>query len=157
MTPQIGAFGVVRTEGWGAAVIRAVTNSPVNHAFVHVGDGVIVEAQPKGARTLRATHYPNAIWSHRDLQGHGPAIAAAARRLVGTPYSWVDVVCIGLADLFGWHVPAAVRKRLSRRGELMCSQLVDTAYHDGGIELFTDGRIPGDVAPSDLYDLITKE
>jgi hypothetical protein len=39
----------------------------------------------------------------------------------------------------------------------MCSQLVDLSYHEAGVELFDDGRIPGDVSPGDLLDLIQAE
>jgi hypothetical protein len=92
-----------------------------------------------------------------DLGVKGSAIAHAAWALIGTPYSWVDDACIGLADLFGWHVPQAVRSRLNRRTRLMCSQLVDVAYRDAGITLFRDGRVPGDVAPADLLDVIRAE
>ena len=35
---------------------------------------------------------------------------------------------------------------------LICSQLVDEAYGWGaGVQLFTDGRLPGLVSPGDLY------
>jgi cell wall-associated NlpC family hydrolase len=152
--PEVGAFGVVRTNGLAARLIRAVTRSTVNHAFIYVGGGAVVEARPSGAGFAAVAAYPNAIWSHMDLQGKGPAIADAARALVGTPYSWVDCACIGLADLFGWHVPGPVRDRLTSRRHLMCSQLVDLANHEGGIDLYSDGRIPGDVAPGDLLHLI---
>jgi cell wall-associated NlpC family hydrolase len=84
------------------------------------------------------------------------AIATAARSLVGTPYSWVDDVCIGLADLFGWHVPEPVRKRLNRRDRLQCSQLVDRAYAKAGVQLF-HGRVAGDVSPQDLLALIVSQ
>ncbi|MGZ4556081.1 MAG: hypothetical protein ACXVXZ_10125 [Mycobacteriaceae bacterium] len=153
--PDLGAFGVSATSGWKAWVIRAVTRSAVNHAFVYVGNGQIVEANPSGAAVGNVDEYPHAIWSHMTLttqQRH--AIANAADTLVGTPYSWVDDACIGLADLFGWHVPEPVRARLSRRSRLMCSQLVDVAYSKAGVHLFPDGRIPGDVSPGDLLHLI---
>lgn len=153
--PDLGAFGVVRTNGWVAWAIRKVTRSEVNHAFVYVGNGEIVEANPSGAAWASVDEYPNAIWSHMPLttqQRH--AIANAATSLVGTPYSWVDDACIGLADLFGWHVPEPVRHRLNRRDRLMCSQLVDVAYSKAGVHLFPDGRIPGDVSPGDLLRLI---
>ena len=153
MTPALGAFGVVRTGGWVARGIRWVTHSTVNHAFVYVGDGKIVEAEPSGA-ILAPIHYSDIIWSAAPPRGKGAAIAAAAKKLVGTPYSWLDCACIGLAKLFGWHVPGPVRARLNRRERLMCSQLVDTAYLDAGVHLFSDGRIPGDVSPGDLLDLI---
>ncbi len=154
--PDLGDFFVVRTEGWAARVIRVVTRSDVNHAGVYVGDGRIVEAQPAGAAFNQVDAYPNARWSHVPLSGvQRQAIVAEAVALIGTPYSWVDVVCIGLADLFGWSVPEPIRHRLRGKGELMCSQLVDTAYLRAGVHLFNDGRLPGDVAPSDLERFTT--
>ena len=155
--PALGAFGVTATNGWKAWVIRAVTRSTVNHAFVAVGNGRIIEANPFGADLGWVGEYPHAIWSDAPPDGKGPAVAAAAIRLKGTPYSWIDDACIGLADVFGWHVPEPVRKRLTRRTRLMCSQLVDTAYRDAGLELFHDGRIAGDVSPGDLLDVILAE
>ncbi len=153
--PDLGEFGVVRTNGWAGLGIRIITRSTVNHAFVYVGDGLIVEAQPAGARLAPASLYPGALWSGPGLTaGLGEAIAAAARALVGTPYSWVDCAAIGLTDTLGWHVPEAVRRRLNRRDRLMCSQLVDTAYALGGVHLYDDGRIAGDVSPGDLLLLI---
>lgn len=153
--PELGAFGVTATTGWKAWVIRAVTRSTVNHAFIYVGNGEIVEANPSGAAWASVDKYPHAIWSHTALttqQRH--AIANAADTLVGTPYSWVDDACIGLADLFGWHVPEPVRHRLNRRDRLMCSQLVDRAYTKAGVHLWNDGRLEGDVSPGDLLHLI---
>ncbi|MGZ4542071.1 MAG: hypothetical protein ACXVXI_02870 [Mycobacteriaceae bacterium] len=155
MTPGLGAFGVVRTNGRWARLIQLVTHSTVNHAFIHVGHGRIVEANPDGADLGTLAEYPHAIWDTMPLTDtQREAVVAAAVSLLGTPYSWVDCACIGLADLFGWHVPEPVRHRLNRRDRLMCSQLVDVAYQRAGIHLFPDGRVPGDVAPSDLYGLI---
>jgi len=153
--PDLGAFGVVRTNGWPAWGIRLVTRSTVNHAFVHVGGGRIVEARPGGATYGTVAAYPDAVWSHLPLTSkQGADVAAAAESLIGTPYSWVDCAAIGLADTLGWHVPEAVRRRLNRRDRLMCSQLVDTAYARAGVQLFNDGRVPGDVSPQDLLLLI---
>ena len=152
--PDLGAFGVVRTNGWAARGIRWVTRSDVNHAFVHVGDGQIIEARPSGAGYNHVESYPGALWSTLPDKAAGAKVAAAAVSLIGTPYSWVDCAAIGLADTFGWHVPRVVRARLARADRMMCSQLVDEAYRRAGIELFSDGRIPGDVAPNDLERLI---
>jgi uncharacterized protein YycO len=162
--PELGAFGVTATAGWKAWVIRKVTRSAVNHAFVYVGHGHIVEANPSGAALSEASKYPDAIWSTMPLtQDQRERIVVAsigattANHGRGIPYSWVDVACIGLADLFGWHIPPTVRNRLNRRDRLMCSQLVDTEYLAAGVHLEADGRVPGDVAPSDLLDLIEHE
>ena len=163
MAPELGAFGVTATTGPAAWVIREITHSPVNHAFGYVGpqtftyNGVryvhepaVVEANPSGAALAPLFVYPHAIWSPAPPDGKGAEVAAAYLSLLKTPYSWIDDACIGLTDVFGWHVPGPVRKRLNRRDRLECAQLVDVAWLKCGMHLFADGRIPGDVAPSDL-------
>lgn len=154
--PAVGEFGVVRTGGWAGWLIRTVTRSEVNHAFVYVGRGRIVEAEPNGARLGYADAYPDAIWSGVAItEGKGFDIANAARSLLGTPYSWLDCVSIGLAHIFGGHrIPMFIRRRITRTDRLMCSALVDYAYHLGGVDLYDDGRLFGDVSPGDLLDLI---
>ena len=155
MSPQLGDYFVVRTTGWAAWGIRLVTASPVNHAGVYVGNGLIVEAESAGARMVHASIYPDAIWSHLDLTpAQRRSIGEAAKAKIGTPYSWLDDAAIGAAKLLGRALPAFVRDRLKSKGRLMCSQLVDVCYHEAGVDLFTDGRYPGDVSPGDLYDLI---
>ena len=37
---------------------------------------------------------------------------------------------------------------------MICSQLVDEAYKRAGVQLFDDNRLPGDVDPNDLWELI---
>jgi uncharacterized protein YycO len=155
--PVPGDFAVVATPGIMARLIRLVTRSTVNHAFMLVAPGRIIEAKPSGAQVVLLANYDGMpqTWSDMDLS---PTVRAAivdhALDHLGDPYSWVDDACIGLADLFGWHVPAAVRRRLARPDRLMCSQLVDVAYLEAGVHLWDDGRLPGDVAPSDLLLLI---
>ena len=152
-----GDYCVVATPGVIAWLIRAVTRSTVNHAFILTDPAEIIEADPSGAQQAILAKYDGMYqaWSDMDLS---PTVRAAiidhALDHVGDPYSWLDDACIGLADLFGWHVPAWVRRRLARTDRLMCSQLVDIAYLEAGVHLFSDGRIPGDVAPSDLLALI---
>jgi len=165
--PTPGDFCVVATPGIMARLIRIVTRSTVNHAFILVAPGRIIEADPSGAKETDLARYDGMyqVWSDMDLSPTvRAAIVDAAHKYtcikkvdgicVGAPYSWVDDLCIGLADLFGWHVPAWVRTRLGRPDRLMCSQLVDQCYLDAGVHLFSDGRIPGDVAPASLLTLI---
>ena len=155
--PTLGDFCVVATPGIMARLIRLVTRSTVNHAFILVAPGRIIEADPHGAVEANLANYDGMpqTWSDMDLS---PLVRAAiidhALDHVGDPYSWVDDLCIGLADLFGWHVPTWVRTRLGRPDRLMCSQLVDQCYLDAGVHLFSDGRIPGDVSPASLLTLI---
>lgn len=160
--PDLGAFGVVRTHGLAADVICEVTNSTVNHAIGYCGpqtfdycgvhyvdEPAIIEANPSGAALAPLWKYTGVIWSPAPPDGKGQAVADAYLSLLGTPYSWVDDACIGLAHLFGWHIPEPIRKRLNRRDRLECAQLIDVGWLKCGLHLFK-GLIPGDVAPSDL-------
>ena len=139
--PDLGAFGVVRTHGLPADVICAVTNSTVNHAIGYCGpqtfdycgvhyvdEPAIIEANPSGAALAPLWKYADVIWSPAPPDGKGQAVADAYLSLLGTPYSWVDDACIGLAHLFGWHIPEPIRKRLNRRDRLECAQLIDVGW-----------------------------
>lgn len=150
--PNLGDFGVTATGGWVARKIREITHSPVNHAFVYIGSGRIVEGEPHGAANSSVDRYPAAIWYSAPSEV-GALIASRALRLVGTPYNYLDIAAQAVVRVLGWKAPRFVLARLSRSDRLQCAQLVDLAYHQAGVELFPDGRPGGLVAPSDLYDL----
>lgn len=177
VTPQPGDYLVTKTGGpWydrlAAKLIRFDTNSPVNHAAVAVGptethpEGAIIEARPGGAGYNSIGAYPGATWSTGRLpEALTPTdeqrrkIVACATTFIGTPYSWLDIVAIGLAqkrlgkvvDGDEWWV-----KRVSGDGHLICSQLVSEAWREAGIALIP-GRLDGLVSPGDLYDLLQPE
>lgn len=152
-----GDFATVATPGIAGRLIRLVTRSRVNHAMVYIGYGHVLEADPHGAQLSPVANY-NGLdlhWSALPLTDVERAkIVTAALAHEGAPYSWVDDACIGVARIFGVHVPEWVRKRLAGTDHLQCSQLVDVSYSEAGIDLFTDSRLPGDVAPGDLDALI---
>lgn len=152
--PLPGDFGVTATPGFGSWVIRVVTRSKYNHAFVVIGAGQCIEGEPGGARYNRLANYPHAVYSSFPLTGPQRAgIVAWATKHLGTPYSWLDDLEIGLVDLFGW-APKWMRARLRSDATLQCAQLVDAAYHAAGVQLFDDGRPAGGVSPADLARLI---
>ncbi len=167
--PNLGDFGVCPTYGnWRdrliGRIIRWDTSSPVNHAFVYIGDGLIVEAQPGGATRSPYDRYRNTFWSTgkialNDTERAG--IVAAARADVGVPYGWWDIVAIAFVQKRWFHgrlgrnwLWKRLAARVSRNGTLICSQLVDEAYATGGVALFADGRPAGSVSPGDLFTLI---
>lgn len=130
--------------------------APVQHAFIYVGNGEIVQAMPGGAELIPLEEASEPVaWS----TGHFALTAAdrvricgAARGLVGTPYSFLDYASIALAH---YRIrPAWVRDFVADSGHLICSQLVDEAYLRADVHLFSDGRLPGDVTPGDLWKLL---
>lgn len=153
--PQPGDIGVVSTSGFVAAGIRVITRAPVNHAFVYIGGGHLIEGDPKGAQWNDVTSYPGALWLGKLSVGLTDAqrttITQWAVAHIGTPYSWIDDAEIGFTDLFGW-APGFMRKRLRSDKTLMCSQLCVAAYAAAGVTLFP-GRPAGAVSPGDLYKL----
>lgn len=169
--PPVGTIGVVSTAHAASLltrftswVIRFDTESPVNHAFVYVGKGQILEARPRGSGFSRWDFYPGTIWLASIKPPDKPAVvqAAEALKLCGIPYNWLDLVAIGIAQR-RWspelqqqwdagHEPWWV-KRVSDDGRLICSQLCDLYYRRLGRRLFNDGRLSGLVSPGDLLAL----
>ncbi|MFE0326307.1 hypothetical protein ACFW08_05760 [Streptomyces sp. NPDC058960] len=160
-TPMLGDFALTKIRGLAGAFVNAGQHlvgdgSPVQHAFVYVGDGQVVQAMPGGAELIPLEEASEPVlWS----SGRIPLTAAdrvricgAARGLVGTPYSFLDYASIALA--YYRIRPAWVRDFVADSGHLICSQLVDEAYLRAGVHLFDDGRIPGDVTPGDLWRLL---
>lgn len=161
--PQPGDFGLTSISGDVGTLIRVgqFLNgdgfSVYEHAFVYVGGGQIVEAEPGGARLAGLDKYAGrpVAWSSgkvglTDVQR--AAVVAAARARVGTPYSALDYFAIA-AHRFRLPVPG-LRKFIASTGHEICSQLVDRVFLDAGVHLYDDGRWEGYVTPAALYDLI---
>lgn len=126
------------------------------HAFVYVGDGQIVEAEPGGARLAGVSEYDGRplLWSTGRIpltDEQRTAVVAAARGFLGVPYGFADYLSLALLRFRirpGW-----VKRRVASNRTMICSQLVDASYLAAGVHLYADGRLPGDVTPGDLYRL----
>jgi uncharacterized protein YycO len=146
MDVRPGDFGLVRIVGGVGRMIRVGQwllgdgFADFEHAFVYVGDGRIVEAQPGGARETGLADYEGRpiVWS----TGKVPVTGEQRAAIVAAAYSYLGV-----------RVPL-VRRFVADAGHMICSQLVDQCYQDAGVHLFADRRWPGDVTPGDLYRLI---
>lgn len=156
--PQPGDIGLVRVKGRVGALIRLGQwlngdgARDYEHAFVFVGAGRIVEAEPGGALLGYLGEYADRpiAWLHCPA-GRGPAVADAARQLIGRPYSWLDYLALAAHRL---HIPVpGLRRYIGDTGHLICSQLADQAAQMGGWTLFADSRWPGFVTPGALDDL----
>ena len=119
------------------------------HAGVYVGDGDVIEAEPGGARLAALSEYDTdpVLWLRCPPQ-YGPAVAAAALALKGTPYSFLDYLAITDHTL---HIPFPGLEAFVRStNHEMCSALADLAAQRGGWVLYNDLRWNGYVRPIDL-------
>ena len=142
-------------SGGGARAARWV------HAIYMVSPGVIVEAEPHGARRVPLTYDPEGLWWSTGIIGKPVAnrmksVAAvnefaAANGGKGIGYSFADYLAIAAHR---WHVPApGLQQFIETSKHLICSQLVDRGENLGGTHLFTDDRWDGFVRPADLAAL----
>lgn len=120
----------------------------------------IVQAMPSGAEEIGigAEHWTDRyVYVRPDYSGpwvpNGDAVARAARAYVGTPYSFLDYAAI--AGLHAGIRNGPVRRYVRSTGHMICSQLADQALTDAGFHVFTDGRLPQDVMPIELYRKLT--
>lgn len=132
-------------------------NAEFSHAFIVTGPNEVVEAQIRGVRvdTLDKYNDTNTIFVGIALTDtQQDAIVKAARQLVGTPYSFLTYFYLLL-----WRIgikPKGLGDYIASNKELICSATADLVYSRAGIKLFDDGRLPGNVTPADLAELILK-
>lgn len=125
-------------------------SSRFTHAYIVLDDDSVIEAQPGGAVVGKLADYKNkAIYIQLDLTDEQrETIVDEARRLEGTPYSFLDYFALTLAR-FGIK-PKWLKRYIANTGHMICSQLCDEVYRRAGIHLFKDGRLPQEVTPGDL-------
>ncbi|GAA2138371.1 hypothetical protein GCM10009760_19660 [Kitasatospora kazusensis] len=162
--PQPGDFAVVRMGGSVGRLIRIGQwlngdgFADYEHAFVYVGDGELVEAQPGGAVLTPLADYEGRpiLWSTGHIvldDEQRRAVVAAARGYLGVPYSAADYLALATHR---FHLPVSplLKGFVADTRHMICSQLVDQCYRDAGVRLFADGRWPGYVTPADLARLL---
>lgn len=129
-----GQYCCVRTGSVFGLAIRACTHSIVDHAFVCLGDGMIVEATVSGVKVNSIDQYHGAamfvdagdfLTTEQRL-----AVCDTARSFAGREYGWGTIALIGLR-LMGERSPRVTRL-LSDRDAVICSQLVAEAGTAGG-------------------------
>lgn len=158
-TPQPGDVGLTSIEGIVGKLIRvgqALNGdgfSHYEHAFIVLEDGMLIEAMPGGAQIVPLSEYDD-----REVLYVSPAgltewdreqICAEARKYEGTPYSFADYAAIAAHRL---RLPLpGLREFVESTHHQICSQLVDNAYRDAGVKLFSDNRWSGYCTPGSLY------
>jgi hypothetical protein len=159
---DVGLTSIAGPAGWAIRVgqwLNADGFSTWEHAFVVIGDGRLVEAEPGGARIAGLDEYAGRQVTYVAPAGltdeDRTAICTAAMSFIDVPYSFLDYAAIAAHRL---HLPVpGLRAYIESSGHALCSQLCDLIYQRAGIQLFNDGRWPGWVTPADLGRLLGGE
>jgi len=156
--PQRGNYGVSHGTGIVGELIRHATESWAGHAFIYVGDGMIVEAGAPVTRLAPASSHPDAIWNlHEPLtNAQRDAIVARARALLGVPYDYPAYIGFGL-EVLGLRTGKELQQVFKHDSWRVCSADVADAYGFAGIDLTAGLQYPNLVSPADLYDRIAKQ
>lgn len=156
-TPRPGDFGVVKTNGIIGRLIRLGTVSRWNHAFIYVGNGLIVEANPTGVALSPVDKYLQIAWNQHDTIStkKRELIVESALSEVGKPYAFVDIAILLLRILgLRFIKPNKFWKRLSIQNGWFCSELVSYCYRRVDLTLINkkdDLVVPGDLAERLVY------
>lgn len=148
--PHLGDYFVVKTKGFFGRLIRLGTDSGFNHAGIYIGNGKIVEANPKGVQISDVSKYDLPAWNkHEGLSAKQRVqIAIYAESLVGDPYSFWDIARLALR-IIGLRLFADTRlmRYLVSKPEYICSELVAESYEKAGVRMY---EAPADVTPAFL-------
>jgi len=155
--PKPGDFGVVKTSGIVGRLIRIGTASRWNHAFICVGEGIIVEANPTGVAISPSSKYPHIAWNQHDklTAPVRDAIVELALKEVGKPYAFLDIAALFFRIVgLRFIKPNVFWKKLAKQDSWFCSELVAHCYREAGLTLINkkdDLVTPGDLAERLVY------
>ncbi len=155
-----GAVGVFITFAQWLLTKTEPGEFDIDHVGVVVSGGAdwprIVQAEPKGAECVSldpAKHWTgHQIYVRPDYSfplDQAERTAMAAMDYVGTPYSFADYAAI--LGLHSGIKNGPIRRYVTSSKHMICSQLADQALSDAGLHVFTDGRLPQDVMPVELF------
>ncbi len=153
-----GCYGVSHSGRITGDLIRHATESWAGHAFIYIGNGLIIEAAPPAARVSPASSHPDAVWNARFplTNVQRARICARAHAMVGCPYDYPAYVGFALKVL-----------KLRNSTELdpvfkadhwrVCSALVADCYAYAGIRLQSGAKALNLISPADLYNIIARQ
>ncbi len=172
--PQPGNYGVSHGSGMVGELIRHATESWAGHAFVYIGNGMIIEAAPPATRLAPAASHPDAIWNlHEPLtqaqrtaivaRAHEPltqaqrtAIVARAHALLGTTYDYGAYIGLAL-EILGIKSGKQLDPVFRRDTWRDCSADIADEYGFAGIDLRAGLQYPNLITPANLYDRIAQQ
>ena len=155
--PRIGDYGVVKTNGWLGLIIRIGTVSRWNHAFIYIGDGKIVEANPTGVE-VSELRYEKVAWNNHEemTDEQREMIVKLSLDQVGRVYSFLTIALI-ILRILGMKILANSKFLLkaAEKDGYICSELVSECYFGAGVNLLPNKpdytTVPGDLAERLIY------
>jgi hypothetical protein len=161
--PQAGDFGLTSIKGGVGFLIRLGQwlNGDgffdYEHAFIYLGNGKIMEAEPGGACISDISEYDGRpiMWSTGLIpltDAQRSTIVGNAINQAGTPYSFLDYLAIGLYRVGIRH--PGIANRVEKSKHLICSQLVAVDY-DNALSPIGDWP-PYLVTPGKLREYLTR-
>lgn len=155
-TPRPGDYGVVKTNGIVAKLIRIGTLSRWNHAVICIEGDLIVEARPIGVSFGKASSYEHIAWNQHEsiTDEQRTAVVDYALAQIGKPYGFLDIFTIFLRILGLRVPPVKLWNKLSKREGFICSELVAEAYSKASFKLINKPLnlvTPGDLAERLIY------
>jgi hypothetical protein len=157
----VGQGALFLTRAWWTMVRRPRTWWHWRHAAVVTGAGdLIIQAMPKGVEEVligQKAEDPGTLFIRPD---YSPAdqqrfdVADAAYSYLGTPYGFTTYLKLAAGAFRFRATEALLRRWISTRKDMICSQHVDQSLADAGFHVFDDGRLPQDVVPAELADAL---
>jgi hypothetical protein len=162
----VGQLALFVTRRWWRHVFSVRQWFHLRHvAIVDAPEGpggheFVIQAMPRGAERVSldpAKHLTAGCVYVRPEYAkatQGYDVADAAFSYVGTPYGFLTYVKLAAGAFRMRWTEAWLRRLISTRQDMICSQLADQALTDAGHDVFTDGRLSQDVVPAELFDAV---
>jgi len=148
--PRIGDYGVVRSSGFFAKLIRIGTTSRWNHAFIYAGEGKIIEANPGGVTVSPVDKHTKIAWNRHErlTNAERMQILAHAEKAIGKPYNFYIIFILTLRALGVKILPKSVIRWFAKNEGYICSELVAECYEKAGVSIGIEPDLcnPGDLA-----------
>jgi hypothetical protein len=122
----------------------------------------ITQAMPKGVERApfqRSKHWtPGHVYIRPDWEypSQGRDMAYYALGYLGTPYNFLTYLKLAAGAFRMRLTEGWLRRHMSTRKDMMCSQHVDQSLADAGYHVFDDDRLPQDVVPAELFDALIR-
>jgi hypothetical protein len=162
----IGQMALFVTRRWWTMVRSPRRWFRIRHVAVIARrdfEHTVIQAMPNGCEEVPFDFAKHFTGKHVYVRPyyHGvhvwPAdVVSSARRYVGTPYGFLTYAKLAAGALRMRSTERWLRKLISTRRDMICSQHMDQALADAGYHVFDDGRLPQDVVPAELFDALMR-